>query len=190
MTDFDQAKHPRNDSSGQFTETARADAGANVLTIERTPRLTGLNDRSGLTDEQWRHAQNYNDRFAFDHPLQVLEDGSLAEPERARELWTDELGIVDCDIDGQIGPAEEARWVRDLNDAGWEPVTGYSGQYGYSGPIMHASEFLGGGMAESLAATPGTYVTIMVETWPDTEDAERDVVGWALLRRIDSEDQR
>lgn len=31
MSDFDQTKHPRNDSSGQFAEKTRADPGSAVL---------------------------------------------------------------------------------------------------------------------------------------------------------------
>src|SRR5690606_22027104 len=29
----------------------------------------------------------------------------------------------------------------------WEALTGYTGQHGYTGPTMHASEYLGGALA-------------------------------------------
>lgn len=63
--------------------------------------------------------------------------------------------------------------------APWEPVRGYTGQYGYNGPVMHPSEYLGGNMARDVLATPGLYVCITVE---DGDDLEGDAVGWMLLR--------
>lgn len=50
--------------------------------------------------------------------------------------------------------------VDDFDDDRWELVTGYSGQHRYSGPIMHDSETLSGGMARDVLATPGTYVVM------------------------------
>lgn len=61
----------------------------------------------------------------------------------------------------------------------WSPVTGYSGQYGYAGPVMHPSEFAGTGMVRDMAQTPGIYVLAVVE---DSEDPEADFEGWILLR--------
>jgi hypothetical protein len=48
----------------------------------------------------------------------------------------------------------------ELDSDRWELLDGYSGQYGYSGPVMHPSEFIGGGMARDILATPGTYVAV------------------------------
>lgn len=49
----------------------------------------------------------------------------------------------------------------------WEQFSGgYTGQYGYNGAVMHASEYLGGRLATDILATPGTYVVCAVECLP------------------------
>ena len=85
---------------------------------------------------------------------------------------------------------------------GWQPVTGYSGQHGYSGPVMHASEYLGGGMARDLLSGElgaGWFVITSVESdacddfrmhgqcTPDGGDCGRNCseepAGWILLHK-------
>lgn len=85
--------------------------------------------------------------------------------------------------------------VHDAGDDGlevfgpWEPVDGHSGQYGYSGPIMHPSETLSGGMAARIIAEGGTYAVVAVEQDTDHLDdhdaimeARDNPAGWALMR--------
>jgi len=60
-----------------------------------------------------------------------------------------------------------------------EAVTGHSGQHGYSGPIMHPSEQLGGGMASDVLDSPGTYMLTEAQDFDDPDN----LVGWVLLRR-------
>ncbi len=64
----------------------------------------------------------------------------------------------------------------DLGD--WEGVNGYSGQYGYGGPVMHPSEFLGGAMAEYVLENPGNYAMVVVR---DEDDLDGEPAGWALM---------
>lgn len=71
----------------------------------------------------------------------------------------------------------------ELTGAGWEALTGYTGQYGYSGPHMHASEFIGGRLARDILETPGAYVVVVVAVMPDTEDDDPEPAGWAVLRQ-------
>jgi len=105
----------------------------------------------------------------FDHPFRVLGRGIITN---RTEFYAPEM-ILDEEIQG----------------SGWEFVNGYSGQDRYSGPIMHNSEYLGGGMARDVLASPGVYV-LMVAHWTP-EDGEReddpdgpyDWEGWALLKR-------
>jgi hypothetical protein len=61
-------------------------------------------------------------------------------------------------------------------------LDGFSGQYGYSGPIMHPSEFIGGGMERHIRETPGLYVAVVV-TDLDVDDGDDDAVGWAVAYR-------
>src|SRR5699024_11906394 len=60
-----------------------------------------------------------------------------------------------------------------------EAVTGHSGQHGYSGPIMHPSEQLGGGMASDVLDSPGTYMLTEAQDLDDRENLAR----WGLRRR-------
>lgn len=42
-------------------------------------------------------------------------------------------------------------------DDPWSLLTGFTGQHGYSGPGLHASEYIGGGLARHILDTPGLY---------------------------------
>ena len=77
------------------------------------------------------------------------------------------------------------RDVLEIERSGWEALSGFSNQEGYSGPIIHPSEFFSGSMARQLhfeAIRKGSdRVYALVEvTDPDDPDA---LVGWAVLGR-------
>lgn len=107
--------------------------------------------------------------------------------------------------------AGELPWFADVegrNDGGvnvgsdrWEVVSdGFSNQCGYTGPVMHDSEYLGCGMEAWVLENPGTYVSVQVwyDEWVE-ECAECDgdngcdgqwehyPEGWVLLRLKDGE---
>lgn len=93
-------------------------------------------------------------------------------------------------IDGPRGVYAPEVYHSDTDDIevygdGWEPLTGYTGQYGYRGAVMHPSEYLGGRLAEDILSTPGTYVVTVVDTPPDDDDSGPELVGWAVLRRAE-----
>lgn len=98
-------------------------------------------------------------------------------------LWVDKSG-------SGVGEEEIDNVAWNLPQDKWEVVNGYSGQYGYSGPTMHASEFLGGGMARDVLENVGAvYVLTTVEcmaNWEATEEEEQEVrdnpAGWMLLK--------
>lgn len=48
-----------------------------------------------------------------------------------------------------------------LSGRPWRLMTGHSGQHGYSGPLMHQSEVIGGGMADYILDRPGLYVALV-----------------------------
>lgn len=102
----------------------------------------------------------------FDHPVQVLPDGSVA------------------DASGMYAPT----LLDDLLDSpDWELWSdGYTNQCGYNGPIMHNSEFIGGRLARDILETPGVYVSV-VAYWVDPEDGGRlEAEGWAIARLVQS----
>lgn len=108
-----------------------------------------------------------NEIMEFDHVIEVLGDGTVTDTTGvwAPEMWDDKLDSTD-----------------------WQLMHGYSGQWGYSGPTMHPSEYIGGGLARDILAEPGVYVAIL--SYDDCEcDCECDcdtVSGWAVARLTDA----
>jgi hypothetical protein len=101
---------------------------------------------------------NLSDVMDFDHVIRVHADGTV----------TDEPSIFAPGLyDGEVGK-------------GWTLLNGYSGQHCYSGPIMHASEVIGGGMADDILSTPGVYVALV--DYP-SDDSEPE--GWAVARMVE-----
>jgi hypothetical protein len=106
----------------------------------------------------------------FESPFEVTEDGRVIP---AHGVYAPEL------FDEELSPAGT-----------WDFITGYSGQDRYSGPIMHNSEYLGGGMARDTLGWPGTYCLVAAYwscddscTDPAICEAEHPYQeGWALVR--------
>lgn len=63
----------------------------------------------------------------------------------------------------------------------WEPLTGFTGQYGYSGPVMHPSETISGGLARYILDTPGLYVAVVVNALDDDGEQADEPAGWAVF---------
>lgn len=112
---------------------------------------------------------NLNSIMEFDHVIRVHADGTVTDAaEYAPELY-----------DGRLS-----------GDSRWSLMTGYTGQYGYRGPIMHPSEFICGSMADDILSTPGLYVAIVscvsgpadgcALCEPDTPCDNHSVDGWAV----------
>jgi hypothetical protein len=108
---------------------------------------------------------NLSDRMEFDHVIRVHADGTV----------TDEPGIyAPTLLDEQL---DSPKWTLFTK--------GYSGQYSYNGPVMHNSEYIGGGLARDILAEPGVYVAIVAD-WSADDDQEKDTIeGWAIARLID-----
>jgi len=98
----------------------------------------------------------------FDHVVRVHADGSITEP---RDVYAPDLH------DGELdrGP--------------WRLMSGYSGQHGYSGPLMHQSEYVGGALERDIRATPGLYVALV--NYP-LDDSEPD--SWAVAHCVEVPD--
>lgn len=110
-----------------------------------------------------------NDAYAlnkimdFDHVIRVHENGSVswAPNMYAPTLYVDEDG------------------TEYFEGEGWTLLSGYTGQYLYSGPVMHPSEFIGGQMARDILSEPGYYVAILADCLEDEEEP----AGWAVARK-------
>lgn len=79
-----------------------------------------------------------------------------------------------------------------IDGAEWECLTGMTGQYGYHGAVMHASEVIGSGIAELLTEyDPGTLFAIVIvdvlsddcEDHEDHGDGNCEPAGWAIAYR-------
>ena len=77
------------------------------------------------------------------------------------------------------------RDVLEIERSGWAALSGFSNQEGYSGPIIHPSEFFSGPMArqlhfETISKKSDRVYALVEVTDPDDPDA---LVGWAVLER-------
>lgn len=115
---------------------------------------------------------NLDDAIGFDAPfnLSLRDDTGRVTLSRADGVYAPTV-----ELDPEYGVLVDS-YVIDRSR--WRAVSGFSGQHGYSGPIMHASEFIGGGMADYLLSTADdcpTYVVCEVAvTECDDECMERD----------------
>lgn len=107
-----------------------------------------------------------DDIMSLDHVVEVHDDGTVT--------------------DGPAGIYAPTVTDERPDDCRWTLLNGYSGQYRYSGPIMHNSEFIGGRMADDILSTPGIYVAVAAQWSPDDDDDDYDtpdtVEGWAVAR--------
>lgn len=107
-------------------------------------------------------AKTLSDRMECDHVVLIGEGGTITDaagvyaPEAIWNGWGD--GV-------HIEPGSE-----------WAPLSGYSGQDGYRGPVMHVSEFIGGRIADHILNTPGYWVWTVVEDIDDPESP----AGWVV----------
>ena len=129
-----------------------------------------------LTNRRIVEPDTLNATMEFDHVIYSHGDGTVSDAS------TYGPEVLDA-VDGCPAP--------------WEPMTGCTGQYGYDGPHMHPSEYVGGALARDILDTPGLYVCVVVDYGPCTDDADRsaepcagcvsgsgcedNVDGWAVL---------
>lgn len=105
------------------------------------------------------------DIMEFDHVIEVHEDGTITD---RPDIYAPSL------YDGE------------LDSGDWFLLNGFSGQDRYAGPIMHPSEYIGGGMERYIRETPGIYVALVSYYTPETEDDDDNVDGWAVAVRKES----
>lgn len=100
----------------------------------------------------------------FDTVVEVLDDGSVIY---RHDLHAPELYASD-------GKHDEID--------GWTLLEGYTGQYGYRGPIMHNCELIGGRLEQDILETPGVYVALAC-CWLDMLEEDDPYEGWAVARK-------
>lgn len=123
-----------------------------------------------------------DDALEIDHPVWVTPLGTWQDvPRDLPAVHAPEIAL-DLDNDGQLLLNADDEVRRIATSAGWDVLDGYSGQYGYRGPIMHASEFVSGRLEDDIMAEPGVYVVTTVECVTLDGDREETPAGWVALR--------
>lgn len=105
-------------------------------------------------------------------PFTISPSGELLD--RPDDLHAPEVTIVEGTAPADI----------EIGDPRFEALTGLSNQEGYSGPIMHSSEFIGTGMVRTLrqqAHLDGHPLTFVTTEVVDLDDPDA-LVGWVLLK--------
>lgn len=124
------------------------------------------------------NTQTLNDLMQIDHVIRVNADGSIDEP---TGVYAPELSIG-CDDDGQISEEDDQDMIDYAQQVGWTLLTGWTGQEGYRGPLMHASEYVGGALEQHIRDTPGLWVATAIYT-DDDSNGDNDLAGWVLAYR-------
>lgn len=123
-----------------------------------------------------------NELMEFDHIVEVHKDGTVTDADSVR-------GYFDLNV------ASDGTDEFDMSE-GWELLSGFTGQYSYNGPVMHPSEFIGGGMERYILEHPGYYVALVVEARCDYDgstdcDPETgcncEPAGWAVAFKPSNE---
>lgn len=118
------------------------------------------------------HAEALNEVMQFETVYQVHPNGTITE---RHDLRAPDLNQYKGD---------DECWHEHLDDTSWDLLTGWTGQYGYRGPMMHSSEFVGGRLAEHILSTPGLYALLVPSVLdPDDPDAQPD--SWAIAYKCD-----
>jgi hypothetical protein len=123
-----------------------------------------------------------NDLMQFDHVVRVHPDGTVTDD--VPDVWAPDL-LMDTDGDGSILDEHEKDYTEQAQRQGWRLLTGWTGQDRYNGCIMHASEYVGGGLETHIRENPGLYVCITVKCLPTSEDGETECAGWAIAYRAE-----
>jgi len=115
-----------------------------------------------------------NEIMDFDHVILVSEDGTISD------------STEDPYFDLQMVKGDDGQWHDEFSiPEGWELLKGFTGQYSYNGPVMHSSEFIGGGLERHIRETPGHYVALVVYADTDAAGTDEDPIetepaGWAV----------
>ena len=121
-----------------------------------------------LTNRRNATPDTLNAEMEFYSVIYSHGDGTISDAHTMRgpDVYTDEQ--------------EDGTWVEEALDEPWELLDGFSRQHGYMGPIMHASEYISGGLARHILETAGFYVATVVMPMPLDEDDDVDSDEWAV----------
>lgn len=109
--------------------------------------------------------------MGFDHVIRSNGDGTF------EEVWEEFAPEV------YLYETESGEWELERLSGEWQFLTGFSGQYGYDGPLLHSSEYIGGGLAKHITNVPGLYVAAVAYPMPLDDDEDPELDSWVVLYR-------
>lgn len=113
-----------------------------------------------------------DEALELDSSVVTIRDGKLYESRESAPL-----------DQGSFGGSEEYVSAYTNGFRGWKAVSGASGQHDYGGPVFHESEYVGGGLEDSMRERGGTYMAVSVN-----DDETDEPQGWMLLRKCEASD--
>lgn len=131
--------------------------------------------------------QTLNDLMTFGHVVYSDGNGNVTD-EYDDTVYGPEIIYAETDDDGQLtgDPVDMAGY------GDWELLKGFSNEEtSFMTEILHASEFIGGGLERHIRENAGYYVAVMVDTYGEEDDNGEDrSVGWAVAFRESPESDR
>jgi hypothetical protein len=115
------------------------------------------------------------DLMVFGHIVQSDGNGNVEDTDDAE--YGPEVLYVELDDDGQM--SEEPR-PSEIGYGDWVLLSGFTGQYGYHGAVMHDSEYVGGNLERHIRDTAGLFVAVLVDGELSEDSGESVPVGWAV----------
>lgn len=109
----------------------------------------------------------------FDRVIRSNGDGTF---EHVPGVYAPEVNLIET---------ESGTWELEELSGGWTFLIGFSGQDGYGGPLLHTSEYIGGGLAEHIAKVPGLYAVVAAFPLPLDDDDDSDPDSWVVVYRED-----
>lgn len=106
-------------------------------------------------------ARTLNEIMEESYVIRIMEDGTISEDTPG--VYAPELS-VDTDRNGQILKVHEDAFLAAAKREGWDILTGWSGQYNYSGPFFGDGEYIGGKLEDHIRETPGYWVYVACRT--------------------------
>lgn len=151
---------------GQAGIFAALAAGGTLITFTDDTQMEVESDADLMVGRVDR--ENLNDVMEFDHVIRVHENGSVTDDEP--NIWAPDVAFAGGKIE---------------MDPTWKLMDGYSGQYAYSGPAMHDSEYIGGRLADDILSTPGVYAAVVIMDHDNATEDETPDAGWAVARLVE-----
>jgi len=115
-----------------------------------------------------RSTRELSEIMEFDHVVRV--QSGVVTDDNVADLYAPEC---------LFGAFEDGRHIEP--NTGWTLLAGFTGQY--HGPLMHASEYIGGRLENYILTNDGHYVALVCYVLGDNTASEEEPAGWCVAFR-------